>query len=210
LFDFNIDLSFGDKKDHLTKNKWFIIPQKRESFLVKYKYAAGMAKELKVVKGTNAYSFVNGSFIFGDLIEALFVENNWHTEKLTIATLSMSHENIDSLYNILHGKYVDSLDLLISDYFFSHERKLKGLIPYMYDQYKDFNFQLSILRSHCKIVCFKNEKNEYITIQGSANLRSSGNVEQIQIVESKELYDYNIKILSDLVDKGKTIKKGVK
>ena len=210
MFDFNIDLNFGDKENHLTKNKWFIIPKKKESFLVKYKYAAQMAKGLKIKKNTNAYAFVNGSFIFGDLIEALFVENNWHTEKLIIATLSMSHENVDSLYNVMYGKYADSLDLIISDYFFSHERKLKGLIPYMYDQYKDFDFQLSVLRAHCKIVCFKNEKNEYITIQGSANLRSSGNVEQIQIVESKELYDYNIKILDELVDKGKTIKKGAK
>lgn len=46
-----------------------------------------------------ADAFIAGSFIFGDFIEAFMTINHAITSKMTISTLSMSQENVDSLHN---------------------------------------------------------------------------------------------------------------
>lgn len=53
-----------------------------------YKYAIDLVKELKIEKCSRTFAIISGKFIFGDFIESLIVENNWHVKKLTISTLS--------------------------------------------------------------------------------------------------------------------------
>jgi hypothetical protein len=152
---------------------------------------------------------LDGNFIFGDFIEAVLVSRNWLAKKMTISTLSMSYENIVSLQNLLIGGFVDELNLIVSDYFFSHERS--GLIRDIYDLLDiDNKFQLAVASTHCKICQFETENNRFIVIHGSANLRSSSNIEQIVIEESEELYKFNDEYQSKIVEKYKTIKKSLR
>ena len=46
-------------------------------------------------------------------------------------------------------------------------------------------------------------------IHGSANLRSSGNIEQFMIEENEDLYDFNIEYQRRIIDTYATIKKEV-
>jgi len=173
---------------------------------IKYKYAQDMAKGIDIEKGCRYYAIVNGSFIFGDFIEALLVEKNYHVKRLSISTLSLSQENVDSIENLIKGNYVDSVDVLVSTYFFSHERN--GLVKYMYDTLDiDNKFQLSVARSHTKVVCIETHCGMKIVIHGSANLRSSDNVEQLMIEECEDLHDFNIEHVDALIEKYKTIQK---
>jgi len=181
------------------------IPEKR----LKYQNAEKLAKEIKLTEGSRYFAIVEGSFIFGDFIEAFIVLNNAHVKEMTISTLSMSQNNVDSLAGLLNGGYIERLNLIISDYFFSHERF--GLIKYIYDKLDvDNKFQLAVASTHCKTCIFETEGGKKVVIHGSANLRSSSNIEQIVIEESKDLYDFNHGYQSKIIDVYKTINKSIR
>lgn len=176
---------------------------------LKYANAEKLAKEIKIKRNSRYFVVVNGSFIFGDFIEALVVENNYHVKKMTISTLSLSENNVDSLANLINGNYVDELNLIVSDYFYSHERH--NLTPYIFQELdKDNKFQLAAASTHCKLCIFETHDGEKIVIHGSCNLRSSSNIEQFVIEESPALYDFNDEYQMQIVEKYKTINKSVR
>lgn len=179
-----------------------------ENFL-KYADAKKLAKNVVIDKDSRYFVVVNGSFYFGDFIEGLVVENNWHVKKMTISTLSLNQNNVDSLGNLLRGGFVDELNLIISDYFFSHERQ--GLIPYIYEVLDvDDKFQLAVAGSHCKICIMETHCGMKVAIHGSANLRSSSNIEQIVIEENQDLYDFNDEYQGRIIETYKTINKSLR
>jgi len=200
--DFNMDFDFGEGLDtRYMKPK--IEPDIKEEFL-QYSKAKKLADDIEITLGSRHYVFVNGKFYFGDFIEALIVGKDYRVKTLTISTLSMNENNIDSLANVMNGGYCDKLNLLISTYFYSHEKH--NLVPYLYQELdKDNRFQLVVCRSHCKIALIELYSGEKIVIHGSANLRSSGNVEQLMIEESPDLYDFNYEYQRTMIDRYKTI-----
>jgi hypothetical protein len=197
------------------KNSRFIEPHdcsEIADYRVKYENAEKLASEIgSVPKGFRAFCILDGRFIFGDFIEALIVKNNWNCKQLTISTLSMSQENIDSLENLLDGGYLQQLNIIVSHYFFSNERHGDGLMPYLYEKLdRTDRFQLSVASVHTKICMIETECGKKITIHGSANLRSSSNIEQIVIENNEELFDFSAQVHHAIIEKHKTIKKGVR
>lgn len=164
-----------------------------------YEKARQLALSTKITKDCCQRHWLDGSFIFGDFIEALFVENNIHTELLSIGTLGMSIENVDSLRNLMEGGYVDRLELIISAYLFSHE--LYGVIPYLFQNLDNGRFQLAVAGYHGKICLFKTDGGKHVVIHGSANLRSSSNIEHFMIQESEALYQCDLGVHRRIVDK---------
>lgn len=175
---------------------------------IKYDNAELMAKEITIEKGIRIFSFISGNFVFGDLIEAICVKHDFFIKKMTICTLSMSPENIESLKTLLECKYVNELNLIVSDYFYGHERF--KMIPVIFEKldYKN-RFQLSVARIHAKMCIFETYCGMKIVIHGSANLRSSDNIEQIDIEENEELFNYSDEFLSKIVTEYQTINKNV-
>lgn len=203
--DFNIDFDFGGFDSRYLKPK--IEDEIKEEYL-QYSKAQKLADDIEIEENSRHFVFVNGKFYFGDFIEALIVGKNYHVKTLTISTLSMNENNIDSLANIMNGNYCDKLNLIVSHYFYSHERG--NLIPYLYKELdKENRFQLVVCRSHCKIALIELYSGEKIVIHGSANLRSSGNVEQMMIEENKELYDFSYEYQRTMINRYKTIDYGV-
>lgn len=215
--DFNeLDLSFNFDDDNFemlnfdldSETRYEIINLKKTPTKnVDYKYALDFAKEINIEKNSRYYAFLDGSFIFGDFIEAYLVSNNIKA-KVTLSTLSMSQENVDSFANLLNKGYISELNIIVSDYFFSHERNL--LIRYMFEVLDiDNMFQLAVCRTHTKITLIEYEDKK-IVISGSANLRTSDNIEQIQIEENEELYNFNYNIHNNILNEYKTINKSIK
>lgn len=137
------------------------------------------------------YCLVSGSFIYGDFIEALLVERNWYAKEMLIATLSLSKENVDSLANLLNGDYLGDLGLIVSDYWYSHERRSQGGVPYLTHTLGGPNFSFAAAGLHTKVTIINTSCGQHLVLHGSANLRSSRNLEQLVIARSKELYDFN-------------------
>lgn len=156
---------------------------------VKYSHAIRAANYLDIGLGKRCHMVTAGSFEFGDFIEALLKDRNITCKHMSVSTLSMSQNNIDSFGNLLHDGWVDKLDLIVSDYFFAHERK--ALIPYMLHELDhEDKFQLAVAGSHTKIVLFETHQGNKFVMHGSANLRSSGCLEQTTIEHNPELFDF--------------------
>ena len=205
LEDFDLDFSVD------IEQKRYINPGKKgiASKPVKYRNALSLARKIGDIKQDDRfYIFLDGNFVFGDFIEAWIIQNNYNVLEMTISTLSMSENNIDSLKNLFVGDYLQKLNLIVSDYFFTHERH--ELIPYLYKELDvDNKLQLSVARVHTKICLLKTECGKKIIIHGSANLRTSKNVEQIVIERDDELFDFNDSWHQEIIEKYKTINKTV-
>lgn len=176
---------------------------------LKAKYAKDLADSINIEKGSTHYVFLGGRFVFGDFLHDLIVKHDAHITKMHIATLSMSYENVTSLRDLILGDFVDSLDLHVSIYFYAHERR--AMVPFIYESLDiDNKFQMVVSANHTKLCLLETEGGRKITIHGSANLRSSDNLEQIEITEDAELYDFNRQYLDELAEKYRTINKPVR
>ena len=195
------------------KESRFIEPhdcQDIADYRVKYSNAEKLVDDIgDMTKGKRVFAILDGKFIFGDFIEALIVKNNWLVEDLTISTLSMSQDNVDSLRNLLVGDYVMQMNIIISHYYFANERA--GLMPYLYEKLDvDNKLQVAVASVHTKIAMIRTQCGKKITIHGSANMRTSSNIEQIVIEAGDDIYDFCYGIHASIVEMHKTINKPVR
>lgn len=194
------------------KGSRFIEPhgcEEIDEWRVKYANAKKLADDIgDLPLNFRLFALLDGKFIFGDFLEALVVKHNWKCE-LTISTLSMSQDNVDSLANLVNGDYLTRLNIIISHYYFATERM--GLMPYLYEKL-DVNdvLQVAVASVHTKIAMIRTACGKKITIHGSANLRTSSNIEQIVIEHSPGLFDFCEEVHLSIVDKHKTINKPVR
>lgn len=214
-FDFNTDYNIDDFSD-LDLNldiefetRYIKPPKSKGSKNVKYSNAKNLSKEINQLESYNYNIIVNGSFIFGDFIEAFIAENLLSVKELTLSTLSLNQDNVDSLRNLLDWGLVDCLNLITSGYFYSHEKY--NLLPYIYQKLDiDNKFQYAAADSHCKIYLIHLNSGEKIVIQGSVNLRSSDNIEQFTMQQSDIDYDFYYDYQIRILEKYKTINKTVR
>lgn len=208
LDNFEIDFNFEPEfETGLIKPR--LRPELKPNML-KYKNAQALALKIGIEKNLRAFCIVDGTFIFGDFIKAWIIENKLFIKELTISTLSMSVENIKVLYDLLDWGIVKKMNLIVSAFFFSHERH--NMIKLMYEEFQQFGdrFQLGVASSHCKTVQLETHDGRKFVMHGSANLRSSSNLEQFCIEESKELYDFTNEYQSRIIELYKTIDHAVR
>lgn len=103
-----------------------VVPMKED--FVMYDNAQKMAKELRLGFGERFDAFVSGSFIFGDFIEAYLTTQRACAKKMTISTLSLSQNNVDSLHTLMDKGYIEELNLIISVYFWGQRAKKPGSV----------------------------------------------------------------------------------
>jgi hypothetical protein len=135
---------FGTELDVFSKEeKRYIKCPISKVQVVKFENAKKFSKELLIFKNERYYCIIDGNFIFGDFIEAFITVRNMNVKELTISTSSLSEVNVYSLHNLLKMNYVESLNLIVSDQFFSYEKD--NLIPFIYENLDFENrFQLSV------------------------------------------------------------------
>lgn len=206
-FDFDTD-AFGVGFD-IDVDTRIIKPPLSKDRVAAWKNAKKTAAEIKITPGMLYFGIIDGSFIFGDLLEALFTQKLIRATRLDISTLSLSQDNVDSLATLLLKGYVKNLNLIVSDYFYQHERRL--LMPYIYKELDiDNRFQLAAAGIHTKIITARLTSGINLVMHGSANLRSSGNIEQVHIQDSMEILTFCETINDKIIDKFKTINKSVR
>lgn len=184
------------------------VPQR----MIREQYANDFAKSLKLERGMRVHAVVSGNFIFSHFIRALLMEHNIRATRMVISTLSMSQDCIEALRDVCDLGYCDRLDLIVSAYFYSHERH--QLIPYLYESLDNdqstAEFQLAVAGTHCKTVLIETEGGSKLVIHGSANLRSSGCLEQFSIEENPDLFDFHMGYSERILETYKTIRKEVR
>ena len=210
-FDFDLDFDpdiFIEDNQEQASSQFTINEQEKSQFArvkrfkrpktVAYEYADALAADIGLLDDDESiFALLSGNFIAGDFIEAYLVKHNLFAEELLIATLSMSKNNVDSLKNLQNGGFVNHLGLIVSDYFFAHERI--NITEYVIKELSVGNFSFAAAGLHTKITLIKTD-NQYLVITGSANLRSSGNLEQLIILNNKQIYDFNKNWMYDLLE----------
>lgn len=155
---------------------------------IDYENARDLANRIKLAPGEQIHALVRGDFIFGDFIEALVYEKNVVVKNMYLSTLSMSQDNIDSLAGMIEDSRIGNLTLVLSNYFYSHEKH--RLVKYALRKLDiDNRLDIIIMRNHTKI-CLMEVSNIWLILSGSSNLRSSQSVEQFILQENAELYDF--------------------
>lgn len=174
---------------------------------VMFENAEEFADQISLDPNVRTFAWVSGSFIFGDIIEALVTRRRVGIKRLYIATLSLSQENIDSLKNVmlLMGDDLEKMVLVVSGYQYSHEKF--NLVPYMYEELDDGTDRVQIAFGgyHAKIIAIETVYGNTLIIHGSANLRSSNSIEQIMVEQSHELFDFNAGIMDGIAERFGTI-----
>jgi hypothetical protein len=188
--DFNITDGIDAQSTRYIKPVFYSKPAKAD-----YKNAKQLVNEIHLALGEQFHAIVRGDFIFGDFLEALVYEKNVIVKNMHLSTLSMSQNNIDSLAGMLEDNRIENLTLVLSNYFYSHEKRI--LIPYAMEKLdiKD-NFDLLIIRNHTKI-CLMEIGNLKLIMSGSANLRSSESIEQFVLQENADLYSFYLQWFTD-------------
>lgn len=167
-----------------------------------FENAEEFAKQIDLTGKTRTFAWINGSFIFGDIVEALMRERGVYIKNLYLCSLSLSRENIDSLKNCMLIGKIEHVVIVLSAYFFSHERN--ALVPYLYKELAyDFGDKIQIVfgNFHGKIITMETHRGNTITIHGSANLRSSRSIEQIMVELDPELHRFNAEIMDHLAER---------
>jgi hypothetical protein len=181
---------FGDDEedDFRTESYWLGItksPTKR----VEFRNAKKAAEKIDFTPNSRTIMFTDGSFIFGDLIEAIFTIKQIVTKELHIASLAFNMENFGSWLNAVKSGAVGKLVIYVSNFYYAHEKNLaiKEAIK-AFRGIREDCFQIVVSRTHCKAVFFETIGGNYITLHGSANMRSSGCAEQVMIENDIETY----------------------
>lgn len=157
-----------------------------------YEHAEQFARDIELDGEHEVFAFVSGNFVFGDFVEALVALRKLSVRRMSLMTLSLNDENIDSIRNILEWMPVERLDVVLSDYWYSHERKPGGLVDYLFSELDIDGVDLHVAFAgvHCKTWCIETMHGNKLTIHGSANLRSSGNIEQVCITPDAGVFEF--------------------
>lgn len=211
LPDIDINLFNFLPSDEVEETRYIlpsVVRYASEDFVM-YDNAVKLAKDLKVTEGMRADAFISGNFIFGDFVEAFLTEHHVCAKRMVLSTLSLSQNNVDSLKALMEHGYIEKLDIIISVYFWGNERH--SLIPYIYKNLdKDDRFQMAVAGIHTKTCHFETKGGKKICIHGSANLRSSGNIEQFTIEENAKLFEFYDENFNKIIDKYATIRKPIR
>lgn len=194
----NVDFSLSDvivagESDGIEDGR-YVRPKVYKSMLheVTAKNAADLVKTLDIKPGYRMFAIVSGDFVFGDLLWTLVLSSMVKPKRMTIQTLSMSKRNVQTLRLIMDRcTELESLRLVLSDYFYSHERRPGQLVPLIYETLDyDGRLDVAFASVHTKIVTIETTDGLKIVIDGSANLRSSRNIEQFRLECDDGLYDW--------------------
>jgi hypothetical protein len=125
---------------------------------------------------------------------------------LRIATLCYSKRNVAELCSLLESRKADpfALTLLVSVFFREHNKSLHEFAVGELTEYP--NVKIGAARSHCKVVAFDLGDTDSLVFEGSANLRTNKNREQLAVIRDRQLHQWHAAWIDDLVsrDNGQT------
>lgn len=160
---------------------------------VRYERAQDFVRDIALDEfreGDRLHALLSGKFIMGDLFEAYVTdtEAGHGVKSLSISTLSLNKDNIDSMRNIIEDSELESLDLIVSLYWYVQEGRKRGMDYIMEQCGLAEKFRFAIAGIHTKIALMETRSGQHLVFSGSANLRSCRQVEQLCIECDSKLY----------------------
>ncbi|MFO0805101.1 MAG: hypothetical protein U0791_18500 [Gemmataceae bacterium] len=166
----------------------------------RYQRAAKTAAELLPAlpePGEAVHALMLGTF---DLCQVIVptVQRLPRCGHLRIATLCFSKRNAAELIGLLESRPGLELTLLVSAFFKGHNKEL--FEKFAEELREHPNARLAAARSHCKVVCFDLGPDDALVFEGSANLRTNGNREQLTVIRDRALHDWHAAWIDEVVN----------
>lgn len=140
------------------------------------------------------HAVLRGDFVLCDLIPAIIRERG-RCPHLHIATLGMSTANAETLASLHQAGLIGDITICCSVYFRQVDRN--GTWPEVESRLGGIA-KLIVSRNHAKVICLPTESGDHYVIEGSANLRSSDNLEQIALFNDPDLVAFHRSWMAEL------------
>jgi len=111
-----------------------------------------------------------------------------------IATLSYNGRNLTELAALLDSGKIQELTLLCSKFFREHNGSLYELTQ---EELGKRGARVAAPRSHCKVITLALPDRRRLVLEGSANLRTNSNWEQLTVISHRGLHDWHAKWIDD-------------
>jgi DNA-binding TFAR19-related protein (PDSD5 family) len=160
--------------------------------LVRPENAAELVRQIADLdEGDRLHAVIPGNFVFAEILTQL--AERMKPESVTLATLSLSKQNVDALAAALDAGHIGRINFLISEYFAATNRQI---MQHMEQAAQNRRWRIGAKRSHAKIATLSAG---HIVIESSSNLRSSQSVEQLSAFRDRELHDFHAGWIAELL-----------
>lgn len=164
--------------------------------------AEKLAYDIHIQRADAIFVNLTGRFVFADFITFLIRVNKLDVEELTITSLSGSEQIFLMFEGLIENCGVKKVNLLLSKYYLRTEKiKHTNTVNCLEQicQRKKEQFNVFYADLHAKNCLIRTKNGGFVSILGSANLKSSKNIEQMQIFENKQIYDFNYNFFKNLI-----------
>lgn len=139
-------------------------------------------------EGEVFHILLSGSWHGFDFVSAILSLAEPETiEELAIASLGFSDANSGELLHLLDSGKIRKLWMAVSCYM---RDASAALYQPLLESLTKRGQAIRASRQHAKLLCFKMSDGRCFVVDGSANLRSCRNVEQANVWQSRELFDF--------------------
>lgn len=164
--------------------------------LIRPENAAQILPHLPADESERLHALLRGDFVLFDLIPAI-IGRLGPVDHLRIATLGMSAANAAGLARLLATGHVARLTLVVSHYFRQVDRA--SVWPEVCAALEPHGVRPVVTRNHAKVILLPfRDRPDRLTLEGSANLRSSDNVEQLCVFNSAATHDFHAAWIDEL------------
>ena len=139
--------------------------------------------------GESVHTLLTGSFDFMLVLSCVIRSRPGPCEALRIATLAFSRRNTQELARLLDERLVGRLTLLCSDFM---ARSNPGIYQGAVAELAQARGQtVASARCHAKVACLAFADGARLAFEGSANLRTNSNIEQMTAINDPGLHDWH-------------------
>lgn len=195
----------GTLKFELTSNRFHVHQAKARSKrgrrgvkrLIKPDNAHEMVEHMSLAADDRLHCVVRGDFVLCDIIP-LVIKARGSCPHLRIATLGLSASNAATLVGHQERGLIGDITLIVSHYFRGVDRtttyrEVRAIL--------DGRARVAVTRSHAKVILLPTSGGDFFSLEGSANLRSSDNLEQMVVVNDRDTHDFHAGWIDELAAK---------
>jgi hypothetical protein len=190
-FRFGPDFTFAAKLAGLQRRK-----------IIRAENAVTLARAMPRTPFESTHALIPGDFVFCDILTAM-VDLVGAPRAVHISSLSLSLDNVGLLRDVCTRFPGATVSLALSYYF---EKTNKSIFRAVKERLVPLpNFKLALGRIHTKIILFHVENDRrgagescHLVLETSANLRSSGSLEQVSIFACPQIYGFHAEWMEEL------------
>jgi hypothetical protein len=139
--------------------------------------------------GESVHCLMTGLFDFMLVLTVLIQSRPAKCETLRLTTLAFSRRNVQELCRLIDSRFVERLTLLASDFM---ARSNAAVYQGALEELAQARGQtVASARCHAKVACLAFADGSRLVFEGSANLRTNKNVEQLTCIHDAGLHDWH-------------------